>query len=171
MAVYKDSDSHSMFFGITANNIKVSFYTFLCGFFLSFGTYWFLFRNGVMLGAFQWFFFKKGLLWTSFLTIWIHGTIEISCIIIAGTAGIVLGNSILFPGTYSRKKSLIEGAKKSSKVFLGIIPLIILAGFLESYVTRHTDHHWSIRLFIILGSAAFIGYYFIWLPRKLNRKE
>lgn len=171
MAVYKDSDSESMFFGITSNNIRVSFYTFLSGFFISFGSYWFLFRNGVMLGAFQWFFFKKGLLWTSFLTIWIHGTIEISCIIIAGTAGIVLGNSILFPGTYSRKLSLISGAKRSSKIFLGIIPLIVLAGFLESFVTRLTDSHWSIRLLIILGSAAFVLYYFVWYPLKLKKEN
>ncbi len=171
MAIYKDADSGSMFFSITTNNIRVSFYTFLSGFFISFGSYWFLFRNGVMLGAFQWFFFKKGLLTTSFLTIWIHGTIEISCIIIAGAAGIVLGNSILFPGTYSRKLSLIAGAKKSSKIFLGIIPLIIIAGFLESFVTRLTDSHWSIRLLIIISSAAFVLYYFVFYPLKLKKEN
>lgn len=169
MAVYKDPDSTVMFFEITLNNIRVSFWTFICGIFFSLGTYWFLFQNGIMLGTFQWFFYKKGLLWTSFLTIWIHGTIEISCIIIAGASGIILGNSFLYPGVEKRLVSLKKGARRATKVFLGIIPLIIAAGFLESFVTRLTDHHWSIRLGIILLSLAFIVSYFIIYPYRVAK--
>lgn len=171
LAVYKDENQTSMFLAITLNNLRVSLWTFICGIFLSFGSYWFLFKNGVMLGAFQWFFYKKGLLWTSFLTIWIHGTIEISCIVIAGAAGIILGNSFMFPGTHKRIKSFQQGARRATKVFIGIVPLIILAGSLEGFVTRYTEHHWTIRLGIIITSLAFIIYYFILLPRKLLKQE
>ena len=87
MGVYKSHRQIDMFFGITFNNIRVSFVVFAAGIFLSLGTVFSLFRNGVMLGAFQYFFFKKGLLVTSILTIWIHGAIEISSIVIAGAAG------------------------------------------------------------------------------------
>ncbi len=45
-----------------------------------------MFQNGVMLGAFQYFFYERGLLLPSVLTIWIHGTLEISAIVIAGSA-------------------------------------------------------------------------------------
>lgn len=169
MAVYKDQNATLMFFQITLNNIRVSFWTFICGIFFSLGTYWFLFQNGIMLGTFQWFFYKKGILWTSFLTIWIHGTIEISCIIIAGASGIILGNSFMYPGTDKRLTSLRKGARKATKVFLGIIPLIVAAGFLESFVTRLTDHHWSIRLGIILVSLTFIVSYFIIYPRRIAK--
>lgn len=169
MAIYKSQDSGSMFFHITFNNIRVSFWTFICGILFSAGTYWFLFTNGIMLGTFQYFFYKKGLLWASFLSIWIHGTIEISCIIIAGAAGIILGNSIMFPDTNSRIKSIQIGARRATKVFLGIIPFIIMAGFLESFVTRLTEHHWSIRLSIILASLAFIVLYFIIYPKKVAK--
>ena len=55
-----------------------------------------------MLGAFQYYFFSKGLGWKSVLVIWIHGTLEISSIIIAGAAGLVLAKSLVFPGTYKR---------------------------------------------------------------------
>ncbi len=129
------------------------------------------FQNGIMLGTFQWFFYKKGLLWTSFLTIWIHGTIEISCIIIAGAAGVILGNSFMYPGTDKRLVSLRKGARRATKVFLGIVPLIISAGFLESYVTRFTDHHWSIRLGIILVSLAVIVMYFIIYPKRIAKER
>lgn len=167
LAIYKDSESTSMFFRITVNNIRVSMLTFIAGILCSIGTYYLLFTNGVMLGTFQYFFYTKGLLATSFLTIWIHGTIEISSIIIAGAAGITLGNSLLYPGTHSRKRSLAEGAKRGVKIILGLIPLFIIAGFLESFVTRYTEWHWSVRLTIILGSLIFIIFYTVVWPRRV----
>src|SRR5690606_15344093 len=100
---------------------------------------YFLFYNGVMLGSFQYFFHQRGLLMESALTIWIHGTLEITAIVIAGGAGIVMGNSILFPGTYSRTESLMRGARRGVKIVLGMIPIFLVAAFLESFVTRLTD--------------------------------
>ncbi len=170
MAIYKDTEEGYMFLRITQNNIRVAALTFVMGIFLSVGTYYILYSNGVMLGVFQYFFFAKGLFWTSFLTIWIHGTIEISCIVMAGAAGITLGNSILYPGTHRRIRSFVLGAKRSLKISIGLIPLIVLAGFLESFVTRYTDTHWTIRLGIILGSLAFIIYYFIIYPYMLEKR-
>jgi uncharacterized membrane protein SpoIIM required for sporulation len=123
-----------------------------------------------MLGAFQYFFYQKGLLLTSFLTIWIHGTLEISAIIIAGAGGLVMGNSILFPGTYPRLTSFKNGAKKGIKVIVGLIPVFIVAGFLESFITRLTEMHWIIKVLIISSSAAFIIYYFIIYPIKIHKR-
>ena len=171
MAVYKGENADSMFYSITTNNIKVSFYAFILGIVFSVGTAWILFRNGIMLGAFQWFFYKKGLFLTSFLTIWIHGTLEISAIVIAGASGFVLGNSILFPGTLGRTTSLLKGARRAVKICVGLIPIFITAGFLESYITRRTEMPVAGKLTIIIGSFAFIIYYFVVLPILLNRKE
>jgi uncharacterized membrane protein SpoIIM required for sporulation len=138
MAVYKDDRKLDMFFGITTNNIRVSFLAFVLGFFGSVGTIVVLLHNGIMLGAFQYFFYSKGLFWTSFSTIWIHGTIEISAIIIAGGAGILVGNGLLFPKTYSRISSIQINSLRALRLILGAVPLFIMAGMLESYVTRHT---------------------------------
>ena len=101
MAVYNGSSEVPMFLGITLNNIMVSFYCFAMGILTSFGTGYMLFNNGVMIGAFQMFFFQHDLLWESMLAIWLHGTLEIWSIIVAGAAGLALGNGWLFPGTYS----------------------------------------------------------------------
>ncbi|MDF9800597.1 putative membrane protein SpoIIM required for sporulation [Catalinimonas alkaloidigena] len=169
MAVYKSMGRSDMFFAITVNNIKVSFMAFVAGIFLSIGTGFVLLQNGIMLGAFQYFFYQKGVLLSSFLTIWIHGTIEISSIIIAGAAGLVIGNSILFPGTYPRMESFKKGARKGMKIVVGLVPLFIIAGFLESFVTRLTDWPWPLRLGIILSSAFFVLYYFVIYPAKLQQ--
>ncbi len=97
MAVYKQMGEFNMFLGITINNVRVALMAFAFGIFLGIGTLMIMLQNGIMLGSFQYFFYEKGLLWESARTIWIHGTIEISVIIIAGCAGLVLANGMLFP--------------------------------------------------------------------------
>lgn len=170
MAVYKKMDEAPMFLYITINNVKVSFMAFVAGVVLSVGTFWVLLQNGIMLGAFQYFFYKQGLLLTSVLTIWIHGTLEISAIIISGCAGFVMGNGFLFPKTYSRLESFRRGAKQGLKIVIGLVPVFLTAGFLEGFVTRHTEMPLFLSLFIIIASAAFIGFYFIYYPYRLHAK-
>ncbi|MFT2008664.1 stage II sporulation protein M [Pontibacter sp. 13R65] len=169
MAVYKSQGETEMFLYITLNNIKVSFMAFILGVFFSVGTVWMLFRNGIMLGAFQYFFYKQGLLLPSVLTIWIHGTLEIAAIIIAGCAGFVMGNSLLFPKTYSRLHSFKTGARQGIKIVIGLVPVFVVAGFLEGFVTRHTEMPLALSLLIIAASAAFIIFYFILYPRLLHQ--
>ena len=168
MAVYKQMGQTEMFLGITINNIRVSFIVFIAGIFTSIAAGYLLFSNGIMLGAFQYFFYQKGLLMTSVLTIWIHGTLEISAIIIAGAAGIIMGNGLLFPGTYSRLQSFKNGAKKGLKMVIGLVPVFIMAGFLEGFVTRMTGIPDLFKIAIILGSAIFIFIYFIFIPLKIR---
>ena len=166
MAVYKGMDEGLMFWGITVNNIRVSFLCFAAGLFTSIGTGWLLFGNGVMIGAFQTFFAQQGLLGESMLAIWLHGTLEISAVIIAGAAGIAMGNGWLFPGTYPRLTSFRLAARRGMKIVMGTVPVFVVAGFIESFLTRHTDAPDALRLGLILLSLAFILYYYIYLPKK-----
>ena len=96
MAVYKSGSNIGSFLGITINNIRVAIIAFAFGVIFSVGTIFVLFSNGIMLGAFITFFYNYGILEKT-STVWLHGTIEISVIVIAGCAGIVMGNSFLFP--------------------------------------------------------------------------
>jgi uncharacterized membrane protein SpoIIM required for sporulation len=166
LAIYKSHSQADMFLGITVNNIRVSLLAFAAGVIFSAGTIFILLQNGIMLGAFQYFFFERGLLMESVLKIWIHGTLEISAIVIAGAAGLLIGNSLLFPGTFSRLESFKHGAKKGLKLAVGLVPVFIAAGFLESFVTRLTLPVWG-SVVIILLSAVFIVWYFIIYPRRL----
>jgi len=171
MAVYKQANEVDMFLGITINNIKVALYTFLLGITFGLGTVYYLMRNAIMLGAFQYFFYTKGVLWESVRTIWIHGTIEISVIIVAGAAGFILASGILMPGTYSRTQSFIKKARDGLKVMISTIPFFIMAGFLEGFVTRHTEMPDFLAIMIILGSLFLIIYYYFILPAKLYQQN
>ncbi|AXT50656.1 stage II sporulation protein M [Aquimarina sp. BL5] len=171
MAVYKKMEETNMFLGITINNIKVALYCFSFGVMLGIGTIFMLMQNFIMLGSFQYFFYEKGLLWESARTIWIHGTIEISVIIIAGCAGLVVGNSILFPKTYTRLTSFVRGVKAGLKIVISTVPFFIIAGFLEGFVTRHTEMPDWLAIFIILGSLSLILFYYVIYPRQLYKKS
>jgi uncharacterized membrane protein SpoIIM required for sporulation len=168
MAVYKSMGQNDMFFAITFNNIRVSFIAFAFGLLSAVGTGFIMLQNGIMVGAFQFYFYQKGLFLTSFLTIWIHGTLEISAIIIAGAAGMIMGNGLFFPGSYPRAESFKRAAKDALKLAIGLVPIFITAGFLESFVTRQTEMHMALKILIIGGSAAFIIFYFVIYPKKLR---
>lgn len=172
LGVYEDSDQLAMFIRITTNNISVAFLTFFAGLFFTLGTHLLLFSNGVMLGAFQYYFRLKGLLITSFLGIWIHGAFEISAIVLAGGAGITAGNGWLFPGTHSRFQSFKLSVKRGIKIMLGLVPFIIAAGFLESYVTHHYDTlpDWS-KWFIISFSFGLMLFFFVAYPIYVAKKN
>lgn len=169
--VYKQQNEFLMFLQIGANNIYVALYTFVMGIIFSFGSVVSLFRNGIMLGSFQYFFFSKGLGLQSVLVIWIHGTLEISAIVLAGAAGLVLGNSFLFPKTYTRMESTLKGAKNGLKMVLGLVPIFVLAAFFESFVTRHTEMPITVSLMILLSSATFIIWYVFIYPVKINHQQ
>jgi uncharacterized membrane protein SpoIIM required for sporulation len=165
--VYKKEGAFFMFFHIALNNIFVSFYIFVSGIFFSLGTLFGLLRNGIMLGAFQYYFFSQGLGWASVLVIWIHGTLEISAIVIAGAAGLILGNSILFPKTFGRIESLKQGAKDGTKIIIGLVPVFICAALLEGFVTRHTEMPKWLSISILLSSFTFIIWYVVIYPNIL----
>lgn len=173
MAVYDGGGETEMFLGITFNNVKVSFVVFVAGVLTSLGTGFFLLQNGIMLGSFQTFFFQQGLGLESMLAIWLHGTLEIWAIIVAGAAGITLGNGWLMPGTYGRLTSFMQAARRGLKIIVGTVPVFVTAGFIEGFATRHTEWGTWPRLAIITLSASFILYYYIYLPYRYasNRRK
>jgi uncharacterized membrane protein SpoIIM required for sporulation len=171
MAVYSGGPETDMFLGITLNNVLVAFYTFLLGLLTSIGTGISLFQNSVMLGCFETFFAQHGLLGESLLAVMLHGTMEMSAIMVAGAAGLAMGNGWLFPGTYSRLVSFRRGAKRGLKIVVGTIPMFIIAGFIEGFVTRHTTIPDAVRLSVIFLSAAFVVFYVVILPRIRHHQQ
>ncbi len=169
MAVYKKANEMSMTSYITFNNIRVAGYAFLLGLLFSVGTLYIMMQNGIMLGSFTYFFYHHELLWESSRTIWIHGTIEISVIIIASCAGMVAGNGLLFPKTYTRLESFKRSFKDGLKIMLSTVPFFIVAGFLEGFVTRYTEMPDWMAITIITVSLEIIIFYYVIYPRLLHK--
>lgn len=169
-AIYKSGGQIGSFLGITINNIRVGLMAFAFGVMAGLGTIYILFSNGVMLGAFVTFFYTQGVFFEANKQIWLHGTIEISVIVICGCAGLIMGQGILFPKTFSRRVSFMRGAKAGLKVMVSTIPFFIMAGFIEGFITRYSQMPVFLALTIItLSLALIIGYYIVY-PRYLIKK-
>jgi len=168
MAVYSMGSEQDSFLSITWNNVGVAMTAFSGGLLTLFGTGMVLLYNAVMLGSFQTFFFQQGVGVESVLAIWLHGTLEISSIIVSGGAGLMLGTGWLFPGTLKRKDAFRLSARKALHMVMGTVPIFIVAGFIEGFFTRHTEWSDGLRFSIIFLSAAFLYYYIIWLPAHLE---
>lgn len=172
MAVYhQHGDSYSSTFSLTANNTRVAAYTYTSGFLAGIPPILIMIDNGIMLGTFQYYLYHKNVLGEAIWVIWIHGVLEIWAIIIAGAAGLVLGSGLLFPGTYTRLQSLRISAKRSFKIAISTIFILIISGFIEGSITRYTQMPIFIKYFIVIGSLLFILFYFVAYPFWLYQKN
>lgn len=168
--VYQTGTPFIVWMGIFINNTVVALTYYAKGILFGIPTIISLLQFGVELGAFDYMFASRGLAEMFVLTVFIHGTLEITCIIFASASGVILGKSFLFPGTISRWASLRQGAKDGLKILVGIIPILIVAAFFEGFVTRHYRMHWIFSLSILFASFIFIVWYFIIYPIRLQRK-
>lgn len=164
LAVYKMSSPGDMFVRIATNNLLVAFYFFIFGALFCIGSMYLLLTNGIMLGVFTYIFVSKGLTTEYLLGVYQHGTLEILSMVVEGAAGIMMGAGFLFPGTKGRLRSIQDNAKKSILMFLVCLPIIILAAFIESFLTRFTELPAPLRLSVIGLSLAFMILYFIVYP-------
>lgn len=171
MGIYGNMEQSGMFLYIAMNNIWVSFVYFIFGFAFSIGSLFFLFREGLRIGAFFHMFYVHKVLGAAMTAVWIHGTIEISIIIVACAAGVTVGNSIVFPGTFKRSVSLMNGMKDGIKMILALVPCFVLAALLEGFVTRHYDFNVILSIIIILGSLAFVIWYFVLYPMAVKHEQ
>ena len=176
VAVYKSGSNWGSFIGITFNNLRVGALSYFFGIFLGFGTFYILINNCIMLGSFQYFFYKENVFWESVRGIWIHGSMEIFAMVIEAAAGFALGASILFPNTFSRFNSFKIGFKNTFKIFLSTMPFTLMAGFLEGFITRYSiDMPHFLSVFIILSTLSAISYYYLVYPfivhKKINQKS
>ncbi|WP_274474327.1 stage II sporulation protein M [Mangrovimonas aestuarii] len=171
VAVYKSGSNWGSFIGITLNNLYVGIKNFIFGVFGGFGTGLVMLYNGIMVGAFQYFFYEQGVFWESVRGIWIHGSMEIFAIVIEGAAGLILGASILFPKTYSRMTSFKLGFKDGVKILISTFPFTIAAGFLEGYITRYSNTMPNaLSIGIILITLGIIAFYYLIYPFILHKK-
>lgn len=168
--VYEHGNAFLSWVSLMIHNIRVSLLLFASGIFCGIGSLYFSTENAVMLGAFDHFFAAEGLGLDFWLVVFVHGTLEITAIILASAAGLILGKSFLFPGTIRRIDAFKQGAKDGVKIMIGLLPVFALAAFFEGFITR-LYNDLSILTTLIFGlSVLFVIWYFIIYPIRLGKK-
>lgn len=139
---------------ISTNNIRVCLMSFALGITAGLGTLWVLFFNGMNVGTVCGVCKYYGLLPNILLFMVGHGSLELPAIFISGGAGLLLGRSMLFPGQYTRGDSIRLAGRRAFGLAVGCIPLLLIAGCIESFISPRTDLSGDVK--VAVGMAAFL---------------
>ena len=120
---------------IFTNNIRVTFYAFALGAIFGLGTLYVLAFNGAMFGAILALTYRAGFGNDLLSFVVGHGVIELSCIFIAGGAGLLIGTALLMPGDLSRGDALKSRGMEAVQLIVGCVPLLVAAGIIEGFIS------------------------------------
>jgi uncharacterized membrane protein SpoIIM required for sporulation len=168
--IYESGNPFLSWLLLMIHNIRVSLLMFATGIFAGIPSLYLLAQNAAMVGIFDQFFAAKGLGLQFFLVVFVHGTLELTAIIISGAAGLVLGKSFLFPGTIRRIDAFKQGAKDGVKIMIGLMPVFALAAFFEGFITRLYNDLSVLTTIITSLSVVFVIWYFVIYPIRLGKK-
>lgn len=146
---------------IMSNNIQVSFYAFGGGILWGLISIWVMIFNGLMLGGITGLTIHYNIgfeLWTFVIG---HGVIELSVITIAGGTGLMLGWSLIHPGMLHRRDSLVLAARKAVRLLIGCVPLLLLAGTIEGFISPAENIPWIAKWSLGIGSGILLYSYLL----------
>jgi uncharacterized membrane protein SpoIIM required for sporulation len=133
-AMERAADDDWMMFGYyIMHNIGIAFQTYATGLLFGLGSLFFLFFNGLMIGAVAGHLTSIGYGQTFWSFVIGHGAFELTAIALAGAAGLKLGWALLAPGQLSRAQALRLAAKTSVQLIYGVILFLLIAAFIEAY--------------------------------------
>ncbi len=151
---------------IMTNNIRVSFLAFASGMTAGLLTVYVLVFNGLMLGGLTGLtaHYDVGLeLWNFVIG---HGVIELTTIFIAGGSGLMLGWAILHPGLLRRRDALTQAAQKAVKLLIGCVPLLVVAGTIEGFISPNEFIPPIVKWGVGLGSGVLLYGYLLFAGKK-----
>lgn len=156
--------------GIMANNIRVALAAFALGISAGVGTCYIVFANAMMLGAFAGHFANHDLTYPLCSFLMPHGVLEIFAILVAAAAGLRLGLSLALPGQLRRSASLRLGAWDAAKLVLGTIPMFIIAGLIEGFVTpSHIPG--AVKILLGVTVAGVVIFYLLTVGRDMDGED
>ncbi|HRI56679.1 MAG TPA: stage II sporulation protein M [Anaerolineae bacterium] len=151
---------------IAQNNIRVAFLAFAGGILAGIPTVLVLISNGLMLGGITGLAIHYGIafdLWTFVIG---HGVLELSVICIAGGSGLMLGWAIVHPGWLSRRDALALAAQRAVRLIIGCVPLLLLAGMIEGFISPNEAIPWPVKWAIGLLSGLLLYTYLLLAGRR-----
>lgn len=150
---------------ITVNNIKVSLLAYALGATGGIGTVLVLIINGISIGAIFAVCQLHGMAGRLFAFVAPHGVFELSAIFIAGGSGLMLAKGILFPGNYRRLDSIRMMAREGSILLLGTLPLLLIAGSIEGFISPREDLSPELKFAVSLSTFFLLSLY-LFCPRS-----
>ena len=151
-----------------AHNARVGMLCFAIGFIAGIPVFLLLFTTGLLLGGFWALFASRGL-GPDFLA-WVapHGVTEIFAVLLCGAAGLVLAESLVFPGRYTRLQNLARRGRLAGVLVIGTLPMFLVAGLLEGFF-RQMVTDMTTRVLVATATALFWLVYLTTAGRRRRR--
>ncbi|MFJ2363003.1 stage II sporulation protein M [Pseudomonas sp. NPDC087697] len=165
------SDDWVMFGYYIMHNIGIAFQTFASGLLFGLGSVFFLFFNGLMIGAVAGHLTHIGYgenFWSFVIG---HGAFELSAIALAGAAGLQLGWALIAPGRLSRGEALRLAARKSVLMICGVMLFLLIAAFIEAYWSSRTGPAPLIKYLVGAALWVMVAIYLIVAGRTRHAPE
>jgi len=140
---------------IMVNNLAVCFRAIAGGMTLGLFTVFVLFLNGLLIGAIATLVSQGNLAYPFWAFVFPHGSLELPAIFISGAAGLLIARSILFPGQLRRKDAVRVYGLQAAQLVYGIVPLLIVAGVIEGFISPQPAIPEAIRY--LIGTGLFLG--------------
>src|SRR5262249_13550122 len=85
-----------------------------------------------------------------------HGVIELSCIFIAGGAGLLIGSAMLMPGDLSRADALKARGMEAVRLMMGVAVLLVVAATIEGFISpAPIDPRVKLSIAVLTGIALY----------------
>jgi uncharacterized membrane protein SpoIIM required for sporulation len=146
---------------LMSNNIQVSFMAFGGGITAGLFSLYILILNGLLLGGITGLTVHYGVgfeLWTFVIG---HGVIELTAIFIAGGSGLMMGWAIIHPGLLKRGDALMLAARKAVRLVIGCVPILIIAGLIEGFISPNENIPWPVKWSVGLLTGIFLYSYLL----------
>ena len=132
-----------------ANNTAVALTAFALGVFYGLGTLYIIGLNGFMLGGVFAYTAHYSMADELFRFVIAHGIVELSVIVVAGAAGVLLGEALARPGDRSRSAAFQHAARQGLRLMAALVPFLLVCGLIEGYVSPNPSY--------ALAACVFIG--------------
>jgi uncharacterized membrane protein SpoIIM required for sporulation len=144
---------------ILTNNIRVSFMAFALGVLFGIGTFYVLAVNGLQIGGVLGVCYKTNAAFANDLVFFMvgHGVVELSCIFIAGGAGMMIGYALVNPGDLTRAQALKKKGMEAAQIVIGCACFLVIAGIIEGFLSPSNLPVWvKIGTGVLTGIAMYL---------------
>lgn len=152
------------------HNARIGMFAFALGFLAGLPVFLLLFVNGLSLGAFAALHAERGLSVDFWGWILPHGVTELGAVVLCGGAGLVLAQSLVFPGRRTRMRNLAAGGREAAVVVIGAVTLFLVAGLIEG-IFRQTVQSVPVRYAVAAATLVGWTWYFARVGRARERRE
>ena len=151
---------HAACLEIMINNLRISLGAVLGGITAGIFTVYIIVFNGLLIGTVATLVGQNNLAYPFWAFVFPHGSLELTAILLAVAAGLLIAKAIFKPGKYSRLNAIKRHTCQAIQLLFAIVPMLIIAGIIESFFSPNPNIPNPIKYLTGIGLFLLLIIYF-----------